>query len=246
MHESSGLDWGRMAHDPLAALTTERVASGRYVVFANGRECGGERWEIARTRDGFTITGEQHTEPPHPFPNRQQYRAQLTPDWRPVGLDVIWDVGDRRLVAMHRADAERWRVRIDYGGQTREQEGDFPNVCEVDYTTHLFSTVILARRDFQVGGEHEFPVLRIGPPLMAVTPERMVVRCDERGMRPTPAGETKAKRYVAYLPSEGEAEGFTFWADEDGFVLESYEGHDRTRPWMRLVEFMKVATGDTP
>jgi hypothetical protein len=216
------------------------VAAGRYALFVSGQECGGERWRIDRTADGFAITGEQRLEPPHPFPSVQEYRVMLTLEWRPAGLDVIWTVGDRRLVAMHRADGAMWRVRIDYDGQSREQFGDFPNVCEVEFTTHLANAVILARRDFQVGGEHEFPVLRIGPPLMAVTPERMIYRCVERGTFPSSAGPVAAKCYVAYLPSEGEEHGYTFWADEDGFVLESYEGHDRARPWMRLVEYHKA------
>ena len=232
------LDWVIM-HDPLGALLAEPIAAGRYALFFDGRECGAERWELTRTRDGFTITGEQDIEPPHPLPNRQEYRATLASDWRLTGLDVIWRVGSRRLVAMHRADAGVWRVRIDYGGQTREQQGDYPEFCEVEYTTHLFNAVILARRDFQVGGEHEFPVLRIGPPLMAVTPERMVYRCIERGVFHTPFGAFDAKCYVVYLPSLGEQDGYTFWADEDGFVLESYEGHDRSRTWMRLVEFRR-------
>ena len=230
-------------HDSTPTLLAQPVVSGRYALFFQGQECGGERWEISRTQDGYAITGEQQITAPHPFPNQQQYRAMLTHEWRPAGLDVIWKVGDRTLVAMHRAEAGLWRVRIDYGGQTREQEGDYPEVCEVEYTTHLFNAVILARRDFQVGGEHEFPVLRIGPPLMAVTPERMVYRCIEKGRFPAPLGDIDAKCYVVYLPSEGEAAGYTFWADEDGFVLESYEGHDRARPWMRLVEFRK-ATGE--
>ena len=228
----------RPMHDPVGqALRASPIVTGRYAMFFSGEECGGERWDIARSGEGFTITGEQEIHPPHPFPSRQEYRAMLDSRWRPVGLDVIWTVGERRLVALHRAEERTWRVRIEYGGQTREQQGDFPDVCEVEFTTHLFNSVILARRDFQVGGEHEFPVLRIGPPLMAVTPERMIYRCVERGVFETPLGRCDARRYVVYLPSEGEAEGYTFWADEEGFVLESYEGHDLSRPWMRLVEF---------
>ncbi len=226
-------------HDPLGTLLAEPLVTGRYALFFDGQECGAERWELARTRDGLVVTGEQEIETPHPFPNRQEYRATLTPEWRPTGLDVIWTVGSRRLVAMHRAEGGIWRVRIEYAGQTREQQGDFPESCEVEYTTHLFNAVILARRDFQVGGEHEFPVLRIGPPLMAVTPERMVYRCVERGVFHSPLGSFAAKCYVAYLTSQGESHGYSFWADDDGFVLESYEGHDRTRPWMRLVELRR-------
>jgi len=216
------------------------VAAGRYALFFDGHECGAERWQVSRTDDGYAIEGEQVMGPPHPLPNRQDYRALLTPDWRPAGVDVIWQVGERRLVATHRADGATWRVRIEHDGQVREQQGDFPGTCEVEFTSHLANLVILARRDFQVGGEHDFPVLRIGPPLMAVTPERMVYRCDERSTVETALGRRDAKRYVAYLPSEGEDAGYTFWADADGFVLESYEGHDPARPWMRLVELVKA------
>jgi len=130
-------------------------------------------------------------------------------------------------------------VRIKAGDQAREQQGDFPDGCEVEYGTHLFNAFILARRDFQVGGEHEFPVLRIGPPHMAVTPERMLYRCVERGTLGTPWGATPAKRYVLSLPERPAEEGYTFWADEDGLVLESCEGLDASRPWMRLTELTR-------
>ncbi len=227
-------------HDLLTSGAAGLVAEGRYQLFLDGRECGEERWAIARAADGYAITGEQELVPPHPLPNRQEYRVMLSPDWRPTGLDVIWTVGGRRLEAMHRAEAGRWRVRIGYEGHTREQEGDFPEYCEIEFTSHLANLVILARRDFQVGGTHDFPVLRIGPPMMAVTPERTIYRCIERGTVDTALGRRDAKCYVAYLPSEGEDRGYTFWADDDGFVLESYEGHDRSRPWMKLVGFRKA------
>ena len=235
-----GARLGFAMNESSPTVLAEPVASGRYAVFFEGRECGGERWEIVRTQDGYAITGEQETEPPHPFPNHLQYRVMLSPDWRPIGLDVIWAVGKRTLTAMHRAGDGVWRARIEYDGQTREQEGDFPEFCEVEFTSHLANLVILARRDFQVGGEHDFPVLRVGPPIMAVTPERMVYRCIERGRFATPLGDVDARCYIVFMPSEGEDAGYTFWADENGFVLESYEGHDRSRPWMRLVEFRKA------
>ena len=212
---------------------------GRYVLFHDGVECGEERWRIETVVGGLVATGTQEMTPPHPFPNRHDYRATLTRDWRITGLEVVWTVGPRVLRARHGADGAMWRVRIEYGGQVREQEGDFPPGCEVEYATHLFSTFILARRDFQVGGEHEFPVLRIGPPYMAVTPDRMLYRCEETGSFPGPAGPVSARRYLVSLPSRGAADGYSFWADEDGVVLESYEGLDRSRPWMRLVELRR-------
>ena len=219
-----------------AAIT---VLSGRYAIFHVGEECGIERWRIDATDDGLVATGEQEMRPPHPFPNRHEYRATLTRGWRLTGLEIAWTVGQRVLHARHGADGTMWRVRIEYGGQVREQEGDFPEYCEVEYATHLFNTFVLARRDFQVGGEHEFPVLRVGPPYMAVMPDRMLYRCVEKGSFATPFGAVKAGRYVVSTPERGEDEGYTFWADEDGFVLESYEGLDLSRPWMRLVEFQR-------
>ena len=52
-------------------------------------------------------------------------------------------------------------------------------------------------------------------------------------------GAVAAKRYVVSLPPGPEEQGYSFWADEDGLVLESYEGPDRSRPWMRLVELRR-------
>jgi hypothetical protein len=52
-------------------------------------------------------------------------------------------------------------------------------------------------------------------------------------------GPVKAKRYIVSVRRRRAAEGYTFWADESGIVLESYEGLDVTRPWMRLVEYTR-------
>ena len=222
--------------DPRRPVTTG--LSGRYVLYHAGVECGEERWRIDGTEGGMILSGEQETVPPHPLPNHHAYRVTLTREWRITGLEVLWTVGTRTLRATHAADGPMWRVRIEYGGHVREQEGDFPDYCEVDYATHLFHTMILARRDFQVGGEHEFPVLRVGPPIMAVTPDRMLVRCAEKGTFASPRGPVPAGRYVVTLPSR-EEEGYTFWADESGIVLESYDGLEPSRPWMRLVEYRR-------
>ena len=208
---------------------------GRYALYFAGRESGEERWSVEGVPGGYVITGDQELVAPHPHPSRQEYRATLTRDWRLTGLEIHWSVGDRTLRSTHRAGDGMWRVRVEYAGQVKEQEGDFPGFCEVDYGTHLFNTIVLARRDFQIGGEHEFPVLRIGPPYMAVSPDRMLYRCVERRPLDTPFGTVTAKRYVVSIPSLP-AEGYTFWADEDGFVLESYEGLESSRPWMRLLE----------
>lgn len=220
-----------------AAQVEGLLAAGRYAVFHGGRECGQERWRIEVAPEGLVLTGEQQTIAPHPLPSVLGYRIALTDAWRPTGLELHWSVGDRRLVAVHGVEGGRWRVRIEVDGHVRHQEGDFPEPCEFECMTHLSSTVILARRDFQLGGEHEFPVLRIGPPWMAVSPERMLLRCVETGVRDTPLGPVPAKRYVASLPPRGEEEGYAFWADGNGVVLESYQGTEPLDPWMRLVEY---------
>lgn len=219
------------------------LIAGRYLLYHSGVECGEERWRIEGTETGMVVFGEQETVPPHPIPSRHAWRATLARDWRITGLEVHWSVGASALRATHAATGgaggPMWRVRIEYGGHVREQEGDFPDYCEVDFATHLFNTLILARRDFQVGGEHEFPVLRVGPPLMAVTPDRMLYRCVEKGTFASPRGPVPAGHYVVSLPDQGDDQSYTFWADEDGIVLESYDGLDRSRPWMRLVEYRR-------
>ena len=220
-------------------FTTRLVAAGRYRIFHAGRECGEERWRIETAPAGLIATGEQRMVPPHPYPSLSEYRVTLTDTMRPIGLEILWTVGARRLRALHAASGRTWRVRIETEGQVREQQGDFPDFCEVEYVTHLFNAFMLARRDFQVGGEHEFPVLRIGPPWMAVTPERMLVRCVERGTFDAPWGAVAARRYVLSLPPRPEEEGYTFWADDDGLVLASCEGLDVTRPWMQLTELTR-------
>jgi len=216
--------------------TLKGLIFGRYALFHSGRECGEERWQLERVPAGYVITGDQELIAPHPFPSRQEYRATLTREWRLTGLEIRWLVGQRHLLSTHRAGDGMWRVRIEYADHVKEQEGDFPSGCEIEYGTHLFNTIILARRDFQIGGEHEFPVLRIGPPYMAVSPSRMLYRCVEQGSFDGPFGPVPAKRYVVSVPPHGEADAYSFWADADGFVLESYEGLDSSRPWMRLVE----------
>jgi hypothetical protein len=217
------------------------VFTGRYALFSSGQECGEERWRLESGPEGHVMTGMQELVSPHPFPSRQEYRATLTRAWRPTGLEILWRVGERTLVSTHRAEGGMWRVRIEYEGRVREQEGDFPEPCEVDYGTHLFNTVILARREFEIGGQHEFPVLRIGPPYMAVSPERLHYRCVEQSLYLAPYGVVPAKRYVVTLPPQGEETGYSLWADEDGFVLESYEALDPARRWMKLVELRREA-----
>jgi hypothetical protein len=67
----------------------------------------------------------------------------------------------------------------------------------------------------------------------------MLYRCVEKSRFSTPFGAVAAGRYIVSLPPRTEDEGYTFWADEDGIVLESYEGLDLSRPWMRLVELQR-------
>jgi hypothetical protein len=218
---------------------TGTVAAGRYVIYFAGRECGDERWQVVRTHEGFVVTGEQVTVAPHPFPSTQEYRATFTPAGRPSGLEILWRVGERIVRSLHEAGRERWHVRIEYADHVREQEGDFPDYCEIEYATPLVKTFMFARRDYAVGGEHEYPALLIGPPYMAVEPTRLLCRCVESGVVETAFGRVPAKRYVLSRTPQPEEPGYAFWADEHGVVLESYEGLEAARPWMRLVEYQR-------
>lgn len=218
-----------------------RVRTGRYTIFANGIECGEERWSLEASDEGLVVTGNQELQAPHPFPSRLEYRVTLTPGWRVTGIELHWTVGMRSIRAVHHAEAERWRAHIESGAEARTQEGDYPAVCEVEIPSHVSAMFVLAHRAFQIDGEHEFPVLRIGPPVMAVSPERMKLRCVAAATIMSPRGPVAAKRYVASLPPRGEDEGWTFWADEDGLVLESFEGAEPGKPWMRLVELTEGA-----
>ena len=225
-------------------FATARVTSGRYAVYHAGRECGEERWRIETTPEGAVATGEHLLEAPHPFPSRQEWQARLTRAGRLAGIEVVWTVGQRRLRAIHAADGPRWRARIEYGGRVHEQHGDYPAGCEVDFVSPLSITFMLARRDFALEGEHEFPVLRIGPPWMAVSPERMLIRCVEIGRREGPGGVTEARRYVVgpAHPAGGPpdaGETYTLWADARGLVLETQEAHGASTPWMKLVEVVE-------
>lgn len=228
------------AGGPQPGTAVRPTVTGRYRIFHAEREVGEERWRLAPDDGGgVVLTGEQVIEAPHPFPHRHEFRATVDAAGRVRGVEIVWTVGGRALHATHGAEGARWRVRIDYQGEVREQQGDYPEGCEVDYATPLFQAFILARRDFALDGEHELPVLRIGPPWMAVHPGMMKLRCVEIGSRATVYGTVRAKRYVASLPPASEEEGFTFWADDDGFVLESCEGLNPSRPWMTLVEFRR-------
>jgi hypothetical protein len=67
----------------------------------------------------------------------------------------------------------------------------------------------------------------------------MLYRCEEKGSFDSPRGAVRANLYRVTLPAQGNEQAYAFWADEDGIVLESYDGLDRSRPWMRLVEYRR-------
>src|SRR5438445_81555 len=133
-----------------APVEATALITGRYALHFMGRECGEERFRLEVVPGGYVITGDQELADPHPTPGRQEYRATLARDWRLSGLEIRWRVGERTLLSTHRAGDGMWRVRVEYADQVKEQEGDFPAFCEVDYGTHLFNTIVLARRDFQI------------------------------------------------------------------------------------------------
>jgi len=226
--------------------TTPLVAAGRYAIFHEGRECGQDRWRLERTPRGVVATSEQVVEAPHPHPQRQEYRVELTtePRTRVAGLEILWTVGQRTVRAMHAADGPRWRARIEVQGKVREQQGDYPEACEVDFGTPLFNMFTLSRYSFQPGSEIEFPVLVIGPPFMAVTPMRQKYRCVESGTLELPFGRVPGRRFVMSDPERPESAAIAFWADEHDVVLESWQGLDASNPWMRLVDYARDPGGE--
>jgi hypothetical protein len=216
------------------------LAEGAYEVFHQGQPCGGERWRIVRSAGRLAAAGEIVMRAPFPYPSAQRYQVSLTADWRVLGLEIDWKVGLKELLAVHRAEGDRWKGRVTYDEQTREQEGNYPHGAEVDYGSPLFTTFTLLRRGFGPGTDEEFPVLSIGPPFMAVTPDRQRYRFAERGEVATPAGRFAAWRWLLTHPERPGDAGRTFWTDTRGVVVESYEDDAPGRVWMRLVEYRIV------
>ena len=219
--------------------TATSLVAGVYELFHEGEPSGTERWHIGRAGHGLIAEGEQIWAPPFPYPNTQRYRVELSPDWRVSGLEIDWMVRDRHLRASHRAQGETWIGRIDHEGQARDQRGNYPYSAEVGYGSHLFNTFTLLRRGFGPGTDEEFPVLFIGPPLMAVTPDRQRYRFVERGEVQIPAGRFEAWRWLLTHPTRPGQSDYTFWTDHEGVVLESYEAPEPGRIWMRLVEYRR-------
>ena len=211
--------------------------TGRYAIHFAGQPCGDERWSLERTADGEVATGEQVTRAPFPFPCTLEWRATLTRDGRLSGLELHWRVGERRVSATHAAAGAPWRVRIEAQGHVREQEGDYPARAHVVLGAHLFHTFAFRALVLEPGAEHEFPMLAIGPPWMAVDPGRLIVRCTEARTLQTPMGAIPARRVHVFDPARGRAEAFAVWIDEHDIVLASHEGERDALPWMTLVEY---------
>ncbi len=215
------------------------AATGRYAIFHAGAEAGEERWTLEAAADGGVIArGEQVLQSPHPLPSDLAWRARLSAEGRLVELEADWRVGTRSVRADHRASAERWHARIQSGGHTREQEGDFPSYAEVVFGSHVLHTVLLRRYVLEPGAEHEFPALLIGPPFFGVEPARQRLVCTARETRTTPAGSFAARRIELSDP-KGAVAPFAAWLDEHDVVLESFEDTRSHEPWMRLVEYSR-------
>ncbi len=225
------------AFDPRVPL-----ARGRWLVFAAGAECGDETWTLERGAGGaLRARGEQTTRAPHPFPSVLAWRADTSPDGRVVALQVRWRVGEREVVAEHRAEGERWSATIDVGGHVRAQQGDYPPGCEVLLATHGVHALALRRYVLEPGAEHAFGALVVGPPWMAVEPGRHVVRCTEAGERESPLGRVRVRRVEVSDPDRGPEASWSAWLDPHDIVLESFEDPSGRLPWMRLVEYERFA-----
>lgn len=210
---------------------------GRYELFADGAPCGEERWRIVmHAGGGAEAGGEQETRVPHPIPSRTTWRATLSSTGRVTAVEIDWQVGARHLHASHRAEGERWHVRVEHQGHTREQSGDCPAACEILFGSHVFHQLALSRYAWGPGAEHVFPALVIGPPWMAVEPGRQRVVCTDDAERDTPMGRRPARRLEVH-DLAGSAPPFAMWVDAEDRVIESFEGLDERLPWMRLAEW---------
>jgi hypothetical protein len=221
-------------------VTATLRVTGRYAIHFAGRPCGEERWSIERTADGEVASGEQLTQPPFPFPSTLEWRATLSREGRLSGLELHWRVGERLVSATHAADGPMWRARIETRGHVREQEGDYPARAHVVLGAHLFHTFAFRTLVLEPGAEHEFPMLAIGPPWMAVDPGRLLVRCTEARTLETPMGPLAARRVEVFDPARGRAEAFAAWIDAHDIVLASHEGEGDALPWMTLVEYERT------
>lgn len=213
--------------------------TGRYAIHFAGTPCGEERWSIERTPAGEVANGEQVTRPPFPFPSTLEWRATLSGEARLSGLELRWRVGDRLVTATHSADGVTWRARIEAQGHVREQEGDYPARAHAVLGAHLFHSFAFRTLVLEPGAEHEFPMLAIGPPWMAVDPGRLLVRCTEARTLETPMGPIAARRVEVFDPNRGRAEAFAAWIDAHDIVLASHEGESDALPWMTLVEYAR-------
>jgi hypothetical protein len=218
-------------------VTPSSRVTGRYAIHFAGRPCGEERWAIERSDEGEVATGEQVTQAPFPFPSTLEWRATLTREARLAGLELRWRVGERLVSATHGSDGATWRVRIEAQGHVREQEGDYPARAHVVLGAHMFHTFAFRSLVLEPGAEHEFPMLAIGPPWMAVDPGRLLVRCTEARTLETPMGPLAARRVEVFDPARGRAEAFAAWIDPHDIVLASHEGEGDAQPWMTLVEY---------
>lgn len=215
------------------------VAAGRYAIYHLGAETGEERWSVEPAAGGGVVArGEQVLVAPHPMPSELEWRALLSSEGRLVELEMSWRVGTRSVRADHRASGERWHARIQSGGHTREQEGDFPRYAEVVFGSHVLHTVLLRRYVLEPGAEHEFPALLIGPPFFGAEPGRQRLVCTARETRDIPAGRFEARRIELSDPL-GAVPPFAAWLDAHDVVLESYEDTHSSEPWMRLVEYSR-------
>ncbi len=217
------------------------VARGRWLVFEVGIECGDETWTLERGEDGAIVaSGVQTTRAPHPFPSVLTWRAEAAPDGRVIALHVRWRVGEREVVADHRADGERWSASIDVGGHARAQQGDYPARCEVLLGTHGVHQLAFRRYVLEPGARHAFGALVVGPPWMAVEPGRHELHCTGVAERDTPMGRIAARRVEVADLDRGPDATWSAWLDPHGVVLESFESADDRRPWMRLVEYARA------
>ena len=218
--------------------------NGRHHLFFAAQPCGRETWRVERDSSGAERAfGRQETHAPHPMPGVIEWSAACDASQRVTALEVRWQVGAMSVHAKHAADgaldAQRWTVQLEYGGNARTQEGDYPPRSHVVFGSPVLQSWVLRRFALAPGAEHAFPALVVGPPWMMVEPGQHTIRCTAAETRETCEGPRTLKRVEWTDPATPDAGELTLWLDDGDVIHELWEGVGAVAPSAKLVELRR-------
>ncbi|MBI5169905.1 MAG: hypothetical protein HZA61_10485 [Candidatus Eisenbacteria bacterium] len=217
---------------------------GRHQLFFAAHPCGHETWRVERDARGAEhASGRSETHAPHPMPGVIEWSAACDESQRVTALEVRWQVGAMSVHAKHAAggtlDAQRWTVQLEYGGNARTQEGDYPSRAHVVFGSPVLQSWVLRRFALAPGAEHAFPALVVGPPWMMVEPGQHTIRCTAAETRETCEGPRTLQRVEWTDPATPDAGELMLWIDGDDVVHEAWEGAGAVAPSAKLVELRR-------